>query len=514
MEDKAILFDGSRCTGCQVCVVACKERRGLSLAPEAGNEAPADAYERLADLDGASPMSVALTERVVEGAGLVWEAARRGCVRCAEAPCGQVCPTGALELSEEGRLVGPAADRCVSCGLCAMVCPTGAPRSSGGVGPVCLCDGCAAEVAVDGIPACVGACPMDALTFGPREEVLSRAQDRVTALQGRGFASASILGASEQGGHGVVQVLQHGAAGHVNEAFSTAEELPWVAGAKLAGPVSVAVLAAGGVGATVALACEANRARRERSEAVRAAADRAAGVPMWEQLGDGSIVDGPADDACGAESALDAAVRKRDALRARAAIASPAAAAAAAAAAAGEEPHFVPVSFDGSELSAGDDFGYPDDFADEGASGGGELGAAEGALGADAPLPAASALEGDTGEIPRIEDGAGDVSPLEGDTGEIPCIGGGTGEIPRVNDASDTGELYDVEDFRRLLAADIVAHHLAKKAVSPEEGDAGEGGEDAIEKASLDGEGAIEGAGPDGEGTVEGASPDGELPTS
>lgn len=45
MEDKAILFDGSRCTGCQVCVVACKERRGLSLAPEAGNEAPADAYE-------------------------------------------------------------------------------------------------------------------------------------------------------------------------------------------------------------------------------------------------------------------------------------------------------------------------------------------------------------------------------------------------------------------------------------------------------------------------------------
>ena len=277
MEDKAILFDGSRCTGCQVCVVACKERRGLSLAPEAGNEAPADAYERLADLDGASPMSVALTERVVEGAGLVWEAARRGCVRCAEAPCGQVCPTGALELSEEGRLVGPAADRCVSCGLCAMVCPTGAPRSSGGVGPVCLCDGCAAEVAVDGIPACVGACPMDALTFGPREEVLSRAQDRVAALQGRGFASASILGASEQGGHGVVQVLQHGAAGHVNEAFSTAEELPWVAGAKLAGPVSVAVLAAGGVGATVALACEANRARRERSEAVRAAADRAAG---------------------------------------------------------------------------------------------------------------------------------------------------------------------------------------------------------------------------------------------
>lgn len=76
---------------------------------------------------------------------------------------------------------------------------------------------------------------------------------------------------------------------------------------------------------------------------------------------------------------------------------------------------------------------------------------------------------------------------------------------------SATGELYNVDDFRRLLAADLVAHHLAKKAAGVEEGDAGE---DAVEEAGLDGEGAVGEADPDGEGPVGGASPDGELPTS
>ena len=265
MGENAILFDGSRCVACQACAIACKERRWLPLAAEPGNEPVADAYERPADLDGSTPLAIALTEREVSGRGLVWEAARRGCVRCAEPPCGQVCPTGALEIVEGAGLLGPAADRCVSCGLCAMVCPVGAPHGSGEHGPVRLCDGCANLVANGEMPACVAACPVDALTFGPREEVLERAQERAAVLRERGWDRASVLGASEQGGHGVVQVLKYGAEGHLNEAFATAEEIPWIAAARMAGPVSLAVLAAGAAGATVALAREANRLRRERS---------------------------------------------------------------------------------------------------------------------------------------------------------------------------------------------------------------------------------------------------------
>ncbi len=281
MGENAILFDGSRCVACQACAIACKERRWLPLAAEAGNEPVADAYERPADLDGSTPLAIALTEREVPGRGLVWETARRGCVRCAEPPCGQVCPTGALEIVEGTGLLGPVADRCVSCGLCAMVCPVGAPHGSGEHGPVRLCDECANLVANGELPACVAACPVDALTFGPREEVLERAQGRAAVLRERGWDRANVLGAVEQGGHGVVQVLKYGTEGHLNEAFATAGEIPWIAAARMAGPVSLAVLAAGAAGATVALAREASRLRRERSEAVRTPLAMAAEGASW-----------------------------------------------------------------------------------------------------------------------------------------------------------------------------------------------------------------------------------------
>lgn len=325
MGENAILFDGSRCVACQACAIACKERSWLPLAAEPGNEPVADAYERPADLDGSTLLAIALTEREVSGRGLVWEAARRGCVRCAEPPCGQVCPTGALEIVEGAGLLGPAADRCVSCGLCAMVCPVGAPHGSGERGPVRLCDGCANLVANGEMPACVAACPVDALTFGQREEVLERAQERAAVLRERGWDRASVLGASEQGGHGIVQVLKYGAEGHLNEAFATAGEIPWIAAARMAGPVSLAVLAAGAAGATVALAREANRLRRERSEAVRTPLAMAAeGASWWPVAEEGAgispapTVEGTAADGTdgpSAGSALDVALRKREALR-------------------------------------------------------------------------------------------------------------------------------------------------------------------------------------------------------
>ncbi len=87
MSDKAILFDASRCTACGACAQACKERAGLPWGTVEGNGAVADAYQRAADLDGLSPLVITLTEREASGQGMVWEVARKGCVRCAEAPC-------------------------------------------------------------------------------------------------------------------------------------------------------------------------------------------------------------------------------------------------------------------------------------------------------------------------------------------------------------------------------------------------------------------------------------------
>ena len=189
MAVKAILFDSSRCSACQACVAACKGRFGLGPASSSEDMA-ARAFGRAAVLDEEAPLAVARFERTLADGGTVWEAARAGCVHCAEAPCAEVCPTGALAVSGETGFVSLDAARCVGCHLCAMVCPgRRLPRHRGERGELCLCDGCGAEVAEGSVPACVAACPLDALAFDDRDAVVSRANERAAVLRERGWAT-------------------------------------------------------------------------------------------------------------------------------------------------------------------------------------------------------------------------------------------------------------------------------------------------------------------------------------
>lgn len=269
MADKAILFDSSRCSACQACVAACKGRFGLGPASSSEDMA-ARAFGRAAVLDEEAPLAVARFERTLADGSTVWEAARAGCVHCAEAPCAEVCPTGALAVGGETGFVTLDAERCVSCHLCAMVCPADAPRHRGERGELCLCDGCAAEVAEGGVPACVAACPLDALAFDDRDAVVSRANERAAALRERGWANASVLGVSEQGGHHVVQVMKYGVAGSMHEALVSTGEVEWLDAAKMAGPASVGVLGLAAAGAVAGLVSESRKQRTAEAEAAAA----------------------------------------------------------------------------------------------------------------------------------------------------------------------------------------------------------------------------------------------------
>ena len=244
-----------------------------------------------------------------------------------------------------------------------------------------------------------------------------------------------------------MQVLKYGVEGNANEPFATTEGIPWIAGAKMAGPVSLGVLGAGAAGAAVALAVEANRARRERSEAMRVPVNAYGGVTGAETDDDAMAAEGMAPvgaataeavtDAAAASSALEAALRKREAMRARTA-ATPAAAAAAAAAARGEGLQLIPVAF----------------AADEDGLGEGDFECDEGFESAD-----------DLDDVPELV----------------------------ANDKEDTGELYDLEEFQRLLKADILAHHAAKV-------------ESRAAVAEADGENT-----PEGDGADEGVEPTGNT---
>lgn len=410
MAVKAILFDSSRCSACQACVAACKGRFGLGPASSSEDMA-ARAFGRAAVLDEEAPLAVARFERTLADGGTVWEAARAGCVHCAEAPCAEVCPTGALAVSGETGFVSLDAARCVGCHLCAMVCPADAPRHRGERGELCLCDGCGAEVAEGSVPACVAACPLDALAFDDRDAVVSRANERAAVLRERGWANASVLGVSEQG----VQVMKYGVGGSMHEALASTGEVEWLDAVKAAGPASVGVLGLAAAGAVAGLVSESRKQRTAEAEA--AAASMATFNPLLdnESVEGGEGADGDAREVV-EESALQAALRRRNALRTKKGATPGAAAAAALAAVPVEEYHWY-----NAETT-------DDDEAED--------------------------VEPRLVSCGRARFGMKDYGVADGWGEDFAGDADDADEILVVDELSDTGELYDVEEFNRLLAED------------------------------------------------------------
>lgn len=116
------------------------------------------------------------------------------CRHCDPAPCVQVCPTSALTRSAADGLVLCAADRCIACAMCAMVCPFDAltfhPVAETGPDRAVAvkCDGCVARVRRGEVPACVEACKVGALVYGELDDLVAegRLGDAAVALAAAG----------------------------------------------------------------------------------------------------------------------------------------------------------------------------------------------------------------------------------------------------------------------------------------------------------------------------------------
>lgn len=134
-------------------------------------------------------------------------------MHCTDAPCVEVCSSGALYHHELG-FVAYDKGKCIGCNYCAEFCPFEVPRLQSntvtGAGKMDKCVLCQDRVSNGQVPACVKTCPTEALLFGDRVELLAEGNKRVADLRtphSPSFPNATLYGEKEIGGLHVLYVL-------------------------------------------------------------------------------------------------------------------------------------------------------------------------------------------------------------------------------------------------------------------------------------------------------------------
>ena len=143
MTGAGFSLDLHRCVGCGACVLACRIENG---------RVDTAAWRRVLPLN---------LRRHPAGPTYFLSVA---CHHCDEPACLKGCPTGAYEKRPDGIVVHHE-ELCLGCRYCEMTCPFATPTYDKAEGVVSKCHLCARRVDAGRLPACVSACPTEALRY-------------------------------------------------------------------------------------------------------------------------------------------------------------------------------------------------------------------------------------------------------------------------------------------------------------------------------------------------------------
>ena len=169
MAQYGFFFDGTRCSGCRTCEFACRDYKDLRVGFTLRHvfEVVGGATQR----DELGCVSTTCFAYYVASS----------CQHCDRPVCVANCPTRAMHKDAETGLVTVNNRVCIGCGVCATVCPYGAPKVDEEAGHSVKCDGCSERLAAGLAPVCVLACPARALAFGPIDDI-AQMGDRVAIM--------------------------------------------------------------------------------------------------------------------------------------------------------------------------------------------------------------------------------------------------------------------------------------------------------------------------------------------
>jgi len=155
-EQYAFTVDLDACSGCKACVSACHSLNGLD---------DEETWREVGLLFGST----------VEGP--VIQTVTTACHHCLDPACQLGCPVNAYHKDPVTGIVRHLDDQCIGCQYCIFKCPYDVPKYSPARGIVRKCDMCHQRLAVGEAPACVQACPTQAIRISKvsRTEVETRA---------------------------------------------------------------------------------------------------------------------------------------------------------------------------------------------------------------------------------------------------------------------------------------------------------------------------------------------------
>lgn len=170
-EFVGVLVDTHTCTGCRKCEEACAEVNGLPV-PDIKDKSVFEQHRRT------TPSQWTVTNRFQVDDRDIY--VKKQCMHCNQPGCASACLVKAMEKTKEGPIIWNGS-KCMGCRYCMISCAFNAPKFEyDSANPkIQKCIMCYDRLKEGKTPACVEACPVEALTFGTRRALMDVATTRI-----------------------------------------------------------------------------------------------------------------------------------------------------------------------------------------------------------------------------------------------------------------------------------------------------------------------------------------------